>query len=375
MRRWTDGKSWSASRVSGSFLTYREMEGKRGGSNAFAPPVTSMNGRGGKSPNPDGSDSDGMDIEGPDGYRYKPDGLMKQSFSITTATHQKLHLISYYARSHPSSQNLIQPSHDANLKHIRPVKGMYPESTVHEQQNVPVVTRAPMIASMPHPSPIPAYARQAGATHPASYGGGQVPAAYGWPPSPVATPPTGAQIPQYSMHQLPAPNQNSASTSPMPYSAPQYTPAPLAQSNGGSPRMYDRPALPQLEGLTSQAPLNRGAVGSSLMSLQNRSPGSVPAQVHRITPPLALPPPNPAQNPSQQYSSEERYASPANSVQSKSPPRDGATWEVTPLRNSPSAMDLDVTRLGLDVQDIPSEKLEFGEDVRALRVLDRAFAA
>jgi hypothetical protein len=25
MRRWTDGKSWSASRVSGSFLTYREM--------------------------------------------------------------------------------------------------------------------------------------------------------------------------------------------------------------------------------------------------------------------------------------------------------------------------------------------------------------
>src|SRR5690349_14849740 len=33
MRRWTDGKSWSASRVSGSFLTYREMEGKRG--NAF----------------------------------------------------------------------------------------------------------------------------------------------------------------------------------------------------------------------------------------------------------------------------------------------------------------------------------------------------
>ena len=30
MRRWTDGKSWSASRVSGSFLTYREMEGRRG---------------------------------------------------------------------------------------------------------------------------------------------------------------------------------------------------------------------------------------------------------------------------------------------------------------------------------------------------------
>lgn len=125
------------------FLDLQGDGGKRGG-NAFAPPVTTLavSGRGGKSPNPD-SDSEGMDIEGPDGYRYKPDGLMKQSFSITTATHQKLHLISYYARSHPSSQNLMQPTQDIQLKHIRPAKGMYPESTVHEQQNVPMVTRAP----------------------------------------------------------------------------------------------------------------------------------------------------------------------------------------------------------------------------------------
>jgi len=29
MRRWTDGKVWSASRVNGSFLTYRELEFKK----------------------------------------------------------------------------------------------------------------------------------------------------------------------------------------------------------------------------------------------------------------------------------------------------------------------------------------------------------
>lgn len=29
MRRWTDGKVWSASRVNGSFLTYRELEVKK----------------------------------------------------------------------------------------------------------------------------------------------------------------------------------------------------------------------------------------------------------------------------------------------------------------------------------------------------------
>ncbi|KAK2873424.1 cAMP-independent regulatory protein pac2, partial [Arthroderma sp. PD_2] len=94
MRRWTDGKSWSASRVSGSFLTYREMEGKRGGSHA-----AQASSRAGKTPDSNrGSDEDGGEggEEGPDGYRYKPDGLMKQSFSITTSTGQHLHLISYY---------------------------------------------------------------------------------------------------------------------------------------------------------------------------------------------------------------------------------------------------------------------------------------
>ena len=31
-----------------------------------------------------------MGDDGPDGYRYKPDGLMKQSFSITTQSGQHL---------------------------------------------------------------------------------------------------------------------------------------------------------------------------------------------------------------------------------------------------------------------------------------------
>src|SRR3954470_23374994 len=75
MRRWTDGKSWSASRVSGSFLTYREMEGKRGGGQFVPPPVSRM---AGKTPDSGkGSDDDqDMNGDGPDGYRYKPDGLM-----------------------------------------------------------------------------------------------------------------------------------------------------------------------------------------------------------------------------------------------------------------------------------------------------------
>src|SRR6266536_4293855 len=150
MRRWTDGKSWSASRVSGSFLTYREMEGKRGGGQFVPPPVRRM---AGKTPDSGrGSDEDqDMDGEGPDGYRYKPDGLMKQSFSITTSTGQHLHLISYHSRPHPNAPELLTPTTDPALRHIVPVKGMYPESTVHEQG--PAVTRAPMQQSPYRQSP------------------------------------------------------------------------------------------------------------------------------------------------------------------------------------------------------------------------------
>jgi len=109
MRRWTDGKSWSASRVSGSFLTYREMEGKRGvgfpnpSKNPRADPPAGSR-KPGKTPDSSwkGSDEDQDDGEA-DGYRYKADGLVKQSFSITTSTGQHLHMISYYSRPRPGS--------------------------------------------------------------------------------------------------------------------------------------------------------------------------------------------------------------------------------------------------------------------------------
>ncbi|MCJ1273986.1 hypothetical protein MMC21_001779 [Puttea exsequens] len=188
MRRWTDGKSWSASRVSGSFLTYREMEGKRGGNN-FGPPLAAVS-RAGKTPDSTrGSDSD-LDLageDGPDGYRYKPDGLMKQSFSITTSSGNHLHLISYYSRAHPAASNLTSPSNDPQLRHIRPQKGMYPESTVHEHQNIPAVTRSPMV-SAPY-STVPqmaGYARQGPPQWSPHYNG------YNW-----GGPPSMQQPPQY----------------------------------------------------------------------------------------------------------------------------------------------------------------------------------
>ncbi|KAI4869871.1 Gti1/Pac2 family-domain-containing protein [Hypoxylon rubiginosum] len=175
MRRWTDGKSWSASRVSGSFLTYREMEGKRGTTFGAA---RRSNGR-----TPDSNRFSDEDPDGePEGYRYKADGLMKQSFSIATSTGQHLHLISYYSRPHGGGPDMLQPSTDPQLRHIVPVKGMYPESSLHDT-NPPALTRAPMA---PYPN-------RNGAIDQSNYNYGNQwgsPAWQGtWPPSPNHTPP------------------------------------------------------------------------------------------------------------------------------------------------------------------------------------------
>ncbi|KAI0179762.1 Gti1/Pac2 family-domain-containing protein [Hypoxylon sp. FL1284] len=175
MRRWTDGKSWSASRVSGSFLTYREMEGKRG--TTFGTTRRSS----GRTPDSNRFSDDDPDAE-PEGYRYKADGLMKQSFSIQTSTGQHLHLISYYSRPHAGGPDMPQPSTDPQLRQISPSKGMYPESSLHES-NPPALTRGPM---QPYPS-------RNGALEQASYNYGNqwsAPAWQGpWPPSPSQTPP------------------------------------------------------------------------------------------------------------------------------------------------------------------------------------------
>jgi len=297
MRRWTDGKSWSASRVSGSFLTYREMEGKRTGGGR----------RGEDSPSPgeDGS-SDGRDFEDEaDGYRYKPDGLMKQSFSITTSTHQKLHLISYYARSQHQSGGLVQPSTDPQLKHIHPPKGMYPDATSEEHAAL-VAQQGPRAVPYQHSAPANHYSRQLHnhAHHPPHQSYAQhyyhpypppsrsVPQShypYDYPngappppehrppysyPSPVATPPTSyaahgvppphapaTLAPMHSSSMPPSPRRGSATHvgAPNPARSAQSSPSmshhhspnsryyvqPPASSNPSQPNGYQREPIPR----------------------------------------------------------------------------------------------------------------------------------
>ncbi|KAG0222927.1 hypothetical protein BGW42_006191 [Actinomortierella wolfii] len=121
MRRWTDGKSWSPSRVTGSFLTYRELD-------------DSMSHHNGKNV-------------------YRPHGLLKQSFSITTSDNQKLHLISYYTNDDVSSGRLsLTPSKDPRFVSIVVPKGVYPETASPSEQHATATATGQTSPSPPMPN-------------------------------------------------------------------------------------------------------------------------------------------------------------------------------------------------------------------------------
>lgn len=365
MRRWTDGKSWSASRVSGSFLTYREMEGKRGGGSVSQTSIS----RAGKTPESTrASDEDRNDTDdGPDGYRYKPDGLMKQSFSITTSAGQHLHLISYYARSHPSAAALKQPSTDPDLRHVRPQKGLYPESTVNDQQNLPVVTRGPMAGATYSitPHPMGPYART-GATHPQSYT-----PPYPWPPTPLGTPPgvavpygapAGAYIPAvstpnghhiaYTQHPLPPPHPSAAYDRPPIHV--ESTLSPPIHAQNGHPHPH-RPSVPIYAGRSPPQDIHQ--YDPRIASSSPRTP-ALPLPSHSPHNAIYLPP---AHKPDHPPGTRASIGSLVNGS--------GATYgPLPPLSEAAAAPN--------GPKDIPSEKIPCGgEDMRALRQLDRVFSA
>lgn len=414
MRRWTDGKSWSASRVSGSFLTYREMEGKRGGGQFIPPPPPPVRRSSGKTPD-SGRGSDEDDIEGPDGYRYKPDGLMKQSFSITNSSGQHLHLISYFSRPHPNAPDLPTPTSDPQLRHIVPPKGMYPESTVHEAQG-PAVIRSPMqqgpYIQQPHHG-VGNHPSQRAAPYAYS------PPSYGWPPSPVSTPPYhGYPSPMHGYNPgLPHPPPHHS-----PYPQPMHNMMPQGMSQG-----YDRPSpqdnlpppLSHPRGMSTATAAQQGLVpaynqSSSQAALQariiaeqasiaQRALQSAPMIDPRITsPPTTLPPVQlPAEarptTPPKQNGTVVAKADTPTSTGRVSPRGEASGTTATSIpsishlvhaTDSAGGASDNKTSNGERAgskspksgesrekpKDIPHDKLNIGgEDQRAIRVLDRKF--
>ncbi|KAH8673472.1 Gti1/Pac2 family-domain-containing protein [Xylariales sp. PMI_506] len=375
MRRWTDGKSWSASRVSGSFLTYREMEGKRG--SGFGNSRRS-NGR-----TPDSGRFSDEDHDGePEGYRYKADGLMKQSFSITTSQGQHLHLISYYSRPLPGAPDLPQPSSDPQLRHIVPAKGMYPESSLHES-NPPALTRGPMqpYTTQPGPPEQPPYA-YTWAPPPSSAWMGP------WPPSPSGTPPwiqarvspevkpqPPIQLPPHHHLpvQLPPLPVTSASSQPalypkahLPYEHERLPPPSISRTySHHSQQPPPTTASPRLQQL-QQAAAHAVLIDPRLAATSARNPHGPlpPAVAPRLTPPRtnsASPPRtsgSDSTNPSSKASlSALLHPTPANSEPNSANPANGGS-----ANSSPRAMATG-----------PSHDIYHNEDVKAIRSLNRKF--
>ncbi|KAJ3553999.1 hypothetical protein NP233_g12518 [Leucocoprinus birnbaumii] len=123
IKRWTDGFFWSPSRILGNFLLYRETDkrgaGGRSGKDSEVSSEFDGNGK------PDGSLSRPKTDPGQSGvdkqrertlvgsltnsYKFKTDGLMKKTFSLTIGGVAQ-HLISYYRIEDVESGRLRPPS-------------------------------------------------------------------------------------------------------------------------------------------------------------------------------------------------------------------------------------------------------------------------
>lgn len=142
IKRWTDGVTWSPSRILGNFLVYRELDKpfppgekklatKKNQRRAARPgepyprpdstgnsysPTTSQSTSFTNTPTPSDAELIGSLI---DSYGFKPNGLVKKTISVTVqgVTH---HLISYYAMD-DVKEGLLQPASQApTLSGIRP---------------------------------------------------------------------------------------------------------------------------------------------------------------------------------------------------------------------------------------------------------------
>ncbi|KAJ1941278.1 Gluconate transport-inducing protein, partial [Kickxella alabastrina] len=141
MKRWTDGRSWSPSRVQGCFLTYHEWEGRRRAQrhpsyhhmHGFNMPLN-IQGMVGQ-PMPMGIARYGHFIGGPTKagstqvqYGFpKENGMLKKALSIRTTDGKKLHIIAYYSKEDHAHRRLMTPTSDPNFPRLVVPPNLYPD--------------------------------------------------------------------------------------------------------------------------------------------------------------------------------------------------------------------------------------------------------
>jgi hypothetical protein len=125
--QWADGLLWGPNIVSGSFLIRREMEGRkrREDSDSISTPRNSMDTSETSERTFGSAENMDVDDETSNGYRYKPDGLIRKSMRITTSDGQRFHLVSYFSAQQENTAELPTPTADSILRRRIQVRGMY----------------------------------------------------------------------------------------------------------------------------------------------------------------------------------------------------------------------------------------------------------
>ncbi|KAJ3086291.1 hypothetical protein HK102_013320 [Quaeritorhiza haematococci] len=105
IKRWTDGRHWSPSRINGSFLVYREVEPRRAKIDLHTESANTVE------------------------YIPKEGGLIKKAISITIYNNKKQHLVSYYTREDVNNGLLSSPVNLPLFADINISTDIYPEFT------------------------------------------------------------------------------------------------------------------------------------------------------------------------------------------------------------------------------------------------------
>ncbi|KAJ1926421.1 Gluconate transport-inducing protein [Tieghemiomyces parasiticus] len=289
MKRWTDGKSWSASRVLGCFLTYQETEARRR-SGAKPSPSSTLATSGVHSdsipPHPKASPSPPIaDLASPgassstSSHLVKESGLIKKALSLTTVDNHKLHLICYYNKADVLSRSLTTPTHDPRLAGLAIPYGYYPDMAPEFSNSAETAFYSP--AYVPGESQLPAYL----AGHSPPYQ-----PHYGYPAPPYTSSVSFGPPVVDNSHD--APSRSFPFTRPSPYelsvpSGPAYRAVPASAPAYGQPTCISSdlsPHLPVYEiyqpskmAATDVAVAHRGRPRSSTV-LTRRSDGAVTAQ-------------------------------------------------------------------------------------------------
>ncbi|KAL0084003.1 Gti1/Pac2 family-domain-containing protein [Phycomyces blakesleeanus] len=147
IKRWTDGRYWSPSRILGNFLIYREIDKKSDKKKSSS--SWSLN------PDPGTMHrSRERQLVGSlsDSFRFRPDGLIKKSMSIVVhgVSH---HLVSYYNPLDVVQHRLSTPSSNPQLSRLE----ISPDLLVKQNFRVPLFAEESNPQRQPPPVPAPYY--------------------------------------------------------------------------------------------------------------------------------------------------------------------------------------------------------------------------